>query len=98
MKTFAYAVVTTVAIAVSAGSASAGGWKNSGYDSGGKTSLINVSPTIDLRGVANGAGVLNNSAVASGNVLKGILSNNNTSLTGNLLGSVTNLLGNKKKR
>jgi len=97
MKTFAIASAAFLALSVTAGTASAGGWKHNGYSSQ-KNSLINVSPTVDLGNVLSGIGVLNNSAVASGNVVSGILSGNNTGVGAGVLGGVSNLLGNKSKR
>ncbi len=92
MTTFIIVTTAAAALALSGMSAQAGGWgrgKNShNYSSG----LINVSPSVRTGNVnlLNGTSVLNNSPIASGNVLSGILSGNQT---GNGIGNGNGILG-----
>ncbi|MGN6548417.1 MAG: hypothetical protein ACTHJ3_00770 [Pararhizobium sp.] len=84
-------IVKLAAVAVfsvsAATAAHAGGFGFGGHRSGG--GLLNVSPSVDLGGL----GILNGSAVASGNrtsLLSGILNGN---AIGNGNGLLNNLLG-----
>jgi hypothetical protein len=91
MKTFIIVTTAAAALALSGLSAQAGGWGggNSHNYSGG---LINVSPSVRTGNVnvLNGTSVLNNSPIASGNVVSGILSGNQT---GNGIGNGNGILG-----
>ncbi|MDF1598344.1 hypothetical protein PZ895_00970 [Mesorhizobium sp. YIM 152430] len=91
MKTFIIVTTAAAALALSGLSAQAGGWGGSNshnYSSG----LINVSPSVRTGNVnlLNGTSVLNNSPIASGNVVSGILSGNQT---GNGIGNGNGILG-----
>lgn len=97
MKTFAV-ILATAAITASAGTASAGGWKNKGYDSRQNAGLINVSPSVDVGDVLNGINVLNGSPILSGNVVSGILNGNNTAVGAGVLGTVNSILGHKSTK
>lgn len=88
MKSFIIVTTAALAMALSGVSAEAGGWgggknKNShNYSSG----LINVSPSVRTGNL----NVLNNSPIASGNVVSGILSGNKT---GNGIANGNGILG-----
>jgi hypothetical protein len=96
-------IVTTAALAmalsgVSAQAGGLGGGKNKNshnYSSG----LVNVSPSVRTGNLnlLNGTSVLNNSPIASGNVISGILSGNKTGngiANGNgILGGTLGILG-----
>lgn len=93
MKSIVIVSATAVALSLSAMSAQAGGWgggwggKNShNYSSG----LVNVSPSVRTGNVnlLNGISVLNNSPIASGNVVSGILSGNRTNAGNGILGGL----------
>lgn len=92
---FAFAAVAT-ALSFSAASAQAGGWGSSysynghnNYSSG----LVNVSPSIGDVNALNGFGILNNSPIASGNLVKGILSDNGILGGGSVLNGNSNGIG-----
>jgi hypothetical protein len=108
MKTFIITATAALTMALSSVSAHAGGWGSSnwnGYNSHQQSSgLINVAPSVrtgDLN-LLNGLGVLNNSPIASGNVVSGILSGNKTGngILGNgvLNGSTLGILGGNGQR
>jgi hypothetical protein len=91
MKTFIIVTTAAAALALSGVSAQAGGWgggSSHNYSSG----LINVSPSVRTGNVnlLNGTSVLNNSPIASGNVVSGILSGNQT---GSGIGNGNGILG-----
>ncbi len=107
MKTFIITTVTAATLALSGMSAHAGGWGGSswnGHNSNAYSSgLINVSPTVRTGEInlLNGLGILNNSPIASGNVVSGILSGNKTGngiLSGVLNGATLGILGGNSQR
>ncbi|MHB2264337.1 hypothetical protein [Aliihoeflea sp. PC F10.4] len=107
MKSFIIVTTATLAMAISGMSAHAGGWGGGswgGHNSSANSSgLINVSPTVRTGNVnlLNGTGILNNSPIASGNVVSGILNGNKTGngiLSGVLNGSTLGILGGNSKR
>lgn len=108
MKTFIITTITAATLALSGISAHAGGWGGgsnwSGHNSNAHSSgLINVSPTVRTGNVnlLNGLGILNNSPIASGNVVSGILNGNKTGngiLGGVLNGATLGILGGNSQR
>ncbi|TPM38152.1 hypothetical protein [Mesorhizobium sp. B2-3-4] len=88
-------IFAAVAVASSVGAAEAGcGSGGSGGWGGGSSSLINISPSIDLGKVDVLNGVLNGNNVLSGNLVSGILSGNKTGLVGGVLSGIgINLAG-----
>lgn len=108
MKSFIIVTTATLAMAISSVSAHAGGWGGGGWgghnSSANSSGLINISPTVRTGNVSllNGIGILNNSPIASGNVVSGILSGNKTGNgilgTGILNGSTLGILGGNSQR
>ncbi len=102
MKKFAAIAAIATALSFSAASAHAGGWGSTGNVNSSAGGLINVSPSIQTGNVKVLNGILNGSPIASGNAVKGILSNNGV-LTGNntgvgILGNALGVLNGGKRR
>lgn len=100
MKSFVIVTTAALAMALSGVSAQAGGWggKNSSTHNH-SSGLVNVSPSVHTGNLnlLNGTSVLNNSPIASGNVVSGILNGNKTGngvANGNgILGGTLGILG-----
>lgn len=88
------AISAAFVFSLSASQAFAGGWGgNNAY--GLSSGLVNVSPTVSVGGVANGAAILSGNTTGSG-----ILSGNavGTSVNGVLSGIGVNLFGGSKHK
>jgi hypothetical protein len=84
-------IFAAAAIASSVGVAEAG---SSGWGGNSSSSLINISPTIDLGKIGLLNNVLSGNNILSGNLVSGILNGNKTSLVGGVLSGLgINLLG-----